>query len=887
MKTEPGQAIAAGGGAAALEALAAALRRLAEGRAAEDALQEIAEAAAIGAGADLVLVWVRGERSLEARIVRAASTSVAAELQGSRVGDAGTGEEGRSIGRRLGLAVSIELPITVADHDFGRLDLFRRAGAFSPEERAFAELAAEHAGVALAGIDGNGDRRPLGAADLLRLGGDALATGLDERRTAEEIARLAAQATNARGAVVWRLDDDLRPRAAGVFGVDDPDASEVGGALAGRAPLAIASRSWILQLGQPPIGILQLRFEQPPVPADDVLDALTTFAARATHALRSSERAREQSVELERSRTLIAVVGQAIAELSLVHTLETAIDRVAELLGAERLAVYLLEPDGRRLLEAAGRGLAGPHTRVAERLFELARGSLRGRDALLIEDAMVDVRLARVREQLAETGIEAAVGLPLRVREDLIGLLAIFPPRRRTLTQDELALVTALAAQLAVAVQNARLHEKATRSDDERKHALDAEKEASKRLSALYEISQSFAQSLSLQTTLEALVRTCADLLKLDAVGIRMPDERGEALLTQALHVRDERLHEPVAQILYRPQPLSPRLRGLFAGGRPLVLDPEIALELGGAYALLVPFLERGSTTAIVPVSTPAEVLGTLTMLSLDPGRPIGEADLELAISVTGQTALALENARLYQQQKRFADSMQRSLLPRGYPAIEGLDLGDVYESSARLDVGGDVYDFLRLDDGRLAVALGDVTGHGIDAAADMAMAKFVFRSLAREHPEPADFLAAANDVVVGEIGPSKFITMAYVVVDPASGEVACGCAGHPWPRLVTAEGDVRPLGTGGLALGIEPGQSYEELRDKLPAGGALVVYTDGVIEARHGAQIYGEERLDALLASQAGLGAAPLARAVVDDCRAFAGSDLADDCAVVVIRRT
>src|SRR5436189_4526533 len=214
MKMEPGQAIAVGGGAAVLEALAAALRRLAEGGAAEDVLQEIAEAAATGAGADLALVWIRGERSLEARIVTAASTSVAAELQGSRVGDAETEEEGRSIGRRLGLAVSIEFPITVADHDLGRLELFRRAGAFSPEERAFGELAAEHAGVALAGIDGNGDRRPLGAADLLRLGGDALATGLDERRTAEEFALLAAQATNARGAYVRRLGDDTRTRAA-------------------------------------------------------------------------------------------------------------------------------------------------------------------------------------------------------------------------------------------------------------------------------------------------------------------------------------------------------------------------------------------------------------------------------------------------------------------------------------------------------------------------------------------------------------------------------------------------------------------------------------------------------------------------------------------------
>src|SRR5690242_21367891 len=89
---------------------------------------------------------------------------------------------------------------------------------------------------------------------------------------------------------------------------------------------------------------------------------------------------------------------------------------------------------------------------------------------------------------------------------------------------------------------------------------------------------------------------------------------------------------------------------------------------------------------------------------------------------------------------------MQRSLLPREQPQAAGLDIGAVYASSARMDVGGDVYDFLELADGKLAVVLGDVTGHGIDAAADMAMAKFVFRSLAREHSEPADFLAAAKD---------------------------------------------------------------------------------------------------------------------------------------------
>ena len=889
MSIEPGRTTGTAQDATALKSLTAALRRLAEGSSLEEALGAIADAAAAATAAEVAVVRVLDEtgRSLEARAVSASSTSVAAELQGSRMATSADGDALRSTGHRLGLGVALGLPIALRDRELGRLELFRRAEPFTAAEESLGRLAAEHAAVALASLGGNGKGAPpLPARDLLRLGGDALATGLDEQRTAEEIARLAAQASGAVGAVVWRFADDLQPYVAGAFGAEGQDRRDVVEAIAARAAFTVTSGSWVLLLGQPPSGALQLRFEQPLVPSDEVLDALTTFAARAAHALRSSERAQRQSVELERSRALVAVVGQAIAQLSLAHTLETAIERIAELLGAERLAVYLLEPDEGRLLEAAGRGLAGPHTRVAERLIDLARGP-RGHEAMLIDDARSDFRLASVREQLTETGIEAAVGLPLRVREDLIGLLAVYPPSGRTLTPDELALVTALAAQLAVAVQNARLHEQVKRREAERREALEAEQQASRTLRSLYEISRTFAQSLSLETTLEALVRTFAELLVLDAVGIRMPDERGEALVTQALHVRDERMTEAVKTILLRPQPLSPRLRSLFAGGRPFMLDPGIAHELGGAYGLLVPFLERGSTTAIVPVSTPAEVLGTLTLLSLDPGRPLGQADLELALSVAGQAALALENARLYQQQKRFSDTMQRSLLPRVYPKIEGLELGDVYESSARLDVGGDVYDFLRLDDGRLAVTLGDVTGHGIDAAADMAMAKFVFRSLAREHPEPGDFLAAANEVVVGEVALSKFITMLYLTVDPASGAVACGCAGHPWPRLVTPAGDVTALEAGGLALGVDAGQSYNELREQLPVGGALVLYTDGVIEARRSGEPYGDERLDALIAAHAGLPAAELARALVDDCRAFTGGDLTDDCAVVVIRRT
>ncbi|MDX6411841.1 MAG: hypothetical protein QOE91_1357, partial [Gaiellaceae bacterium] len=372
-----------------------------------------------------------------------------------------------------------------------------------------------------------------------------------------------------------------------------------------------------------------------------------------------------------------------------------------------------------------------------------------------------------------------------------------------------------------------------------------------------------------------------------DAATIRMPDQRRELLTTRALHVADAHIDRAASTILQRPQAFSAlAIQRLFRTRRPLVLSPALAHELGGAHELLAPFLEKGSTAAILPIATPAEVVAALTIVSFDPGRAINSETLDTALSIAAQAALAIDNGRLYQQQKEFADTMQRSLLPHSHPALEGLEIGEVYESSARVDVGGDVYDFMELADGRLAVVLGDVTGHGIDATADMAMAKFVFRSLAREHPDPGDFLSSANDVVVGEIAAGKFITMTYFTIDPRTGGVVAASAGHPAPLIVSADGRVTPLDVGGLALGVENGQEYGEDSAQLSPGDAVVVFTDGVVEARRDGELYGHERLAEVLAAARTLPPAEIARAVVDACRAFAGGELGDDCAVVVIKR-
>jgi serine phosphatase RsbU (regulator of sigma subunit) len=895
----------------ALDALARATKLIAVGAPLPAVVAEIAEAAARATGADLAVVRVLEPdgAALGARGVSPSASAVAAELEGSQlpIGEVPEDVLGElrqlpAVSRRAAARIQADsaffVPAYAGDQLVGSIELLRAGRPFGCGEQAFARLAAGQLAVAVQALA----REQAGAEELsagvLELAGEALAAGVDEGRAAEEIVRLAAAATRTSAAALWLAGPAGLSLAAVVGVASEDERLESARALAEDAlaqwqPLAVveaeglpagARCSVTLQLGAPPVGTLQLFYASAAQHAVD-LQRLSSFSVRAAHALRASGKVRELGQELERTRALLAVVGQAIAQLSLAHTLETAVERISELLAIERVAVYLRED--KKLLPAAGHGVDEVHAAVAEQLLGLALGAFRARGIVSVPAGATDPALLPVRAELEAAGLESAVAVPLRVREEAIGLLAVYPARDRALVANEVQLLESLAAQLAVAVQNAQLHEQAKHLGDALGEALASERQAARRIRALYEISRSFAQSLSLETTLDAVTRTVVEVLDVDAAVIRVPDQRRDLLVPHAIHVADVRLADAVRTVLERPQPWSVApIQRLFRTRRPLLLDADTAAALGGSHALLAPFLAKGSTAAVLPIATPAEVLASLTILSLDPARPIVAETVETALSIATQAALAIDNARLYQQQKDFADTMQRSLLPDSQPTVGGLELGAVYESAATVAVGGDVYDFLELPDGRLAVCVGDVTGHGIEATADMAMARFTFRSLAREHPEPGDFLAHANDVVAEEIALGKFITMVYVACDPANGVARCSSAGHPEPRLLLPDGTVEGVVVGGMALGIEPRQTFPEVAIPLPPGAAIILYTDGVIEARRERELYGTERLDEALRRCRGLSADALVQRVVADCRAF-GGELTDDVAVVAIKRT
>ena len=232
----------------------------------------------------------------------------------------------------------------------------------------------------------------------------------------------------------------------------------------------------------------------------------------------------------------------------------------------------------------------------------------------------------------------------------------------------------------------------------------------------------------------------------------------------------------------------------------------------------------------------------------LDPGRPIGRAAVDAAMAVGSQAALAIDNARLYQQQKEFAETMQRSLLPREPQRVPGLEI-DTSTSRPRESSAATSTTSSSSRTGGSRLSSADNPGKGISAAADMAMAKYLFRVLARADADPATFLRSANEVACDELEQEARDAL-YALVDSGTGQVASASAGHP-PR--PSRRSARPRHAAGRNRPPARHRARPGLRGRarlrLEPGSVVVLYTDGVIEARRDGELYGEERLDRLLA--------------------------------------
>jgi sigma-B regulation protein RsbU (phosphoserine phosphatase) len=243
----------------------------------------------------------------------------------------------------------------------------------------------------------------------------------------------------------------------------------------------------------------------------------------------------------------------------------------------------------------------------------------------------------------------------------------------------------------------------------------------------------------------------------------------------------------------------------------------------------------------------------------------------------------ALENARLYEEQRHAAMTLQEHLV-HPLPVIEGIEFGRVSRSaSSPAMVGGDFSDAFAIDESRVVVLIGDVAGKGLQAAGLTETVHTAVSSFSLMEPSPGFVLSKTNELLLRRPAENDYYVTAFVaVVDRRTGDVAYASAGHPLParigrspRLIEAAQGV-PLGTFPM--------HYPTRHMTLQEGEGLVLYTDGVTEARHDGELYGEKRLLAALAAADGCHPRTLAEKLSEDATAFGGT-LSDDMQILAFR--
>jgi PAS domain S-box-containing protein len=406
---------------------------------------------------------------------------------------------------------------------------------------------------------------------------------------------------------------------------------------------------------------------------------------------------------------------------------------------------------------------------------------------------------------------------------------------------------------------------------------------AQRRSAFLAEASPQLDASLDLRSTLDSLTRLSvpflADVCIVDEIHFNdvrrlaaaAADPAVERLVRELPSRYPADPGDPIARVAERGR--SEILTGTNVFGPAAAGSGRLQTDFAQA-ALLVPLRARGRT------------IGVVVFASLDPARRYGTEDLLLAEDLARRAALALDNARLYEDLGGVARALQAALLPQRLPELVGVELAARFRPAGDGSlIGGDFYDVLPYEGG-VDLVIGDVTGKGARAAALTSLVRHTVRTAARYESSPSRVLDVVNRTLVAERGErGRYCTVAFCrfALEGSVLATIC-CAGHPMPMVMRGSGEIEHVGRPGSVLGWVEDPKLLDVEFEIAPQESLVLFTDGVTEARTSGDAYGLGGLENLLRAAAGEGAAGIA-ARVDQAAALAG-ERRDDVAVLVARR-
>jgi GAF domain-containing protein/anti-sigma regulatory factor (Ser/Thr protein kinase) len=497
-----------------------------------------------------------------------------------------------------------------------------------------------------------------------------------------------------------------------------------------------------------------------------------------------------------------------------------------------------------------GQGFAG---RVAAERRPVAIPDLRPGDA--------------VNPLLYEKKLRSLLGVPLVVEGRLIGVLHVGTLSPRDFTGEDTALLQIVADRAALSIEHARAYEA------ERRARTAAEK-ARARLEQLQAVTDAALAHLDLDDLLSVLLERVTTIVESDTAAILLAEDDGTTLAARAAKGLEEEVRRgfklPIGTGFAGRVGAERRAVALRDVGPHTVSNP-LLYEKGIASLLGVPLVVEGRLIGVLHVGTFAE-------------RVFTEDDIELLQLVADRAALAIEHDRLFQQ-RRVAEALQRTLLPANLESSPGISVAARYIPAAvAASVGGDWYDLIPLHDGRVGLAIGDVVGHGVEAATLMGALRNALHAYALEGLPPAG-VAPRIARFAERHGERQMATYIYAVLAPGRDAVRFVNGSHPKPLLVRPDGTAEFVSSPILPpLGVPGPVVAEEAECRLEPGETLLFYTDGLVERRGERLATRQQRLKEVAA------AAPFAPDLLCDAvleHLLGDGPPADDVALLAVQRS
>jgi phosphoserine phosphatase RsbU/P len=549
--------------------------------------------------------------------------------------------------------------------------------------------------------------------------------------------------------------------------------------------------------------------------------------------------------------------------------LDTTLRRVAELvrkvIDYEIFGILLLNE---KTQELRFRFQVGYAREIAERMrIKVGEGvtgiAAQRREAILVDDVSKDPRYIS-----AVPDVRSELAVPLIIKNRLIGVIDIESPQPNHFTEEHKRLLTLIASRMAVGIENARLYTRTTRQ--------------ARTLVLLNEIARELTSILNVDELLKRIAELLSRLIDYQMFSILLLDAAGEKLQ----HRFSQRFQENIQ--LKHEIPLGKGVVGFAAQHKQAVLVPDVNKD---------PRYIRGNpetrSELAVPLVYKDKVIGVLDLEHTRRGF-FTDDHKRTVTTLAAQVAIAIENARLYEQiarqEKRLerdmamARQLQFRLLPPALPKLENLDIAAKFVPARA--IGGDLYDFVKYSLSRTAIVIGDVSGKGAPAAIYAALVSGILRSHAPIEPGPAEMLSAVNFSLGERRIESQFVSLIYAVWDDRNRTLQVANSGLPRP-IYCHDGKIEVIEATGLPLGLFDDADYDEFTFRAKPGDMFVFFSDGILDASNKAEeLFGRERVGQIVAANPSASADAVVKSIFQAVAEHASEEEAfDDQTVVAIR--